>query len=215
MSPSSDTWLSLSKAAARLNVHPSTLRRWADSGDVPVLLTPGGHRRFAVSDLDDFAADHRVRHVGAIEELWADEALTQARHELVVHRDEKWLAGYDDQARHRHRQLGQRLMGLTIHFLGDDADADSLLAEARQIGHEYGRIAVELDQPLIDALRAALFFRDTMVETALHLPESAHVRPEASRQLLRRINMLLNTVQLAIAEVYDAGPSDSRSRTQS
>jgi excisionase family DNA binding protein len=211
---SSDTWLTLSKAAARLNVHPSTLRRWADSGDVPVLLTPGGHRRFAVADLEVFADEHRVRNVEAIEELWAGEALTQARHELVVHRDEKWLAGYDEVARQRHRQLGQRLMGLTMHFLGEDADADPLLAEARQIGHEYGCIAQELDQPLIDALRAALFFRDTMVVTALHLPESAHVRPEASRQLLRRINMLLNTVQLAIAEVYDAGPSDRRSRDQ-
>lgn len=209
-----DTWLSLSKAAERLNVHPSTLRRWADSGDVPVLLTPGGHRRFAVSDLEHFAEAHRLQPAEAIEELWAGEALSQARQEIVVHRDEQWLARYDDTARQRHRQLGQQLMGLTMHFLTDDAGDESLLVEAQQIGQEYGQIALEMDQPLSDALRAALFFRDTLVETALHLPESAHIRPEASRSLLRRINMLLNTVQLAIAEVYDAGTPDSRSRTQ-
>lgn len=215
MAAAPDTWLSLSKAAERLNVHPSTLRRWADSGDVPVLLTPGGHRRFAVSDLDHFAAAHRLQPAEAIEELWADEALSQARQEIVVHRDAQWLANYDDEARQRHRELGKRLMGLTMHFLTDDADAEQLLEEAHQIGCEYGQIALAMQQTLSDALRAALFFRDTLVETALHLPESTHVRPEASRLLLRRINMLLNTVQLAIAEVYDAGTTDSRTRTQS
>jgi excisionase family DNA binding protein len=208
-----DTWLTLSQAAERLNVHPSTLRRWADNGNLPVLLTPGGHRRFAVSDLEKFAAEHRVEHVEAIEELWADEALSQARQEIVVHRDESWLAGYDNAARQRHRQLGQRLMGLTMRFLADDADAEPLLAEAQQTGREYGQMALDMAQPLSDALHAALFFRDTLVETALHLPESAHVRPEASLRLLRRINLLLNTVHLAIAEVYDAGSTDSLSRT--
>jgi len=48
-----------------------------------------------------------------------------------------------------------------------------------------------------------LFFRDTLVEVAIHLPEVAHVRPEANTRLLRRINTLLNVVQLAMADVYD------------
>ncbi len=205
---SPETWLPLSKAAERLNVHPSTLRRWADRGELPVLLTPGGHRRFAVSELEKFAAEHTVEQGVGIEALWADEALSQARQEIVVHREESWLAGYDEEARQRHRQLGRRLMGLTMRFLAGEADTEQLLGEARQIGHEYGRMALALAHPLGDALHAALFFRDTLVETALHLPENAHVRPEASSRLLRRINMLLNTVHLAIAEVYDASRPD-------
>ena len=39
-------WLTLSEAAEQLGVHPTTLRRWADNGDIPVSVTPGGHRRF-------------------------------------------------------------------------------------------------------------------------------------------------------------------------
>ena len=34
--------LTLSDAAALLGVHPATLRRWADQGDVLVMVTPGG-----------------------------------------------------------------------------------------------------------------------------------------------------------------------------
>jgi excisionase family DNA binding protein len=199
-----DTWLPLSKAAQRLNVHPSTLRRWADNGDVPVLLTPGGHRRFATADLDQFAQEHRVQQEAAIEEKWAGEALTQARHELVAHRDEQWLAVYDESARQRHRELGMRLLGLTMRFLADEKESERCLEEARQIGGEYGRIAQAMGQSLSAALRASIFFRDTLVETAIHLPESAHVRPATSHHLHSRINALLNTVHLAIAEVYDA-----------
>jgi len=45
-------WLTLSQAAALLGVHPSTVRRWADHGDLPVKLTPGGHRRFRRAELE-------------------------------------------------------------------------------------------------------------------------------------------------------------------
>jgi excisionase family DNA binding protein len=212
MAPQPETWLSLSKAAARLNVHPSTLRRWADNGELPVLLTPGGHRRFAAADLEQFAREHRVQSDAAIEEVWAGEALNQARHELAVHRDEQWLAAYDEGARRSHRELGRRLMGLTMRFLADEQDAGDYLAEARQIGLQYGRLAQQMGQTLGGALRASIFFRDALVETALHLPESAHVRPSASHDLLRRINTLLNTVHLAIAEVYDADHAAGVSR---
>lgn len=67
--------------------------------------------------------------------------------------------------------------------------------------------------PLPDALRASMFFRDTLVETALHLPENTHARPETSLRLLRRINTLLNAVHLAIAEEYDDNYADSLSRS--
>lgn len=208
-----DTWLPLGKAAKRLNVHPSTLRRWGDNGDVPMLLTPGGHRRFSASDLERFAQEHLVRHAAPIEEMWAGEALTQARQEIVVHRHEQWLAAYDERTRQRHRELGRQLMGLTIRYLAGDEGPEHCLEEARQIGREYGHIAQALGHPLSTALRASIFFRDTLVETAVHLPESAHVRPAASRHLMRRINALLNTVHLAIVEVYDADDAAGLSRS--
>jgi len=207
-----DKWLPLSKAAERLNVHPTTLRRWADNGDVPCMLTPGGHRRFATTDLDHFADERRTGGGGDIEQIWVNEALYQTRQEIVVHRDEQWLANYDDASRQRHRMLGQQLMGLTMRYLSAD-NGESLLEEARQIGEQYAEISLEMDLPLTEALKASIFFRDTLVETALHLPDNVHVRPEVSRQLLNRINTLLNAVHLAIAEVYDAPNRDSLSRS--
>jgi len=47
-------WLTLGQAAKFLGVAQSTLRKWCDAGRVPAFTTPGGHRRFRRSDLDEF-----------------------------------------------------------------------------------------------------------------------------------------------------------------
>ena len=44
-------WVNLSRACTILGVNESTVRRWADSGDIRCFRTPGGHRRFAEGDL--------------------------------------------------------------------------------------------------------------------------------------------------------------------
>ncbi|MDQ3413235.1 MAG: helix-turn-helix domain-containing protein, partial [Chloroflexota bacterium] len=49
--PRGGQWLSIHDACVLLGVDPSTLRRWSDSGKVPVFRTPGGHRRYVEADL--------------------------------------------------------------------------------------------------------------------------------------------------------------------
>ncbi len=197
-------WLTLKQAAHQLGVHPTTLRRWADSGEIPVMLTPGGHRRFAIADVERFAEERRrLRTMPGLEQIWAEQALTQARREIVAHRDEHWLAVFDEQDREQKRQLGRRLMGLMLRYVAANEGGEILLEEARVIGRANAENALGSGLSLVEALQAMLFFRDTMVEVAMQLPEVAHVRPEANQRLLRRINTLLNAVQLAIADAYE------------
>ena len=47
-------WLTLKDASAFLGVHYTTVRNWADRGEIRVFRTPGGHRRFSVEDLRAF-----------------------------------------------------------------------------------------------------------------------------------------------------------------
>ena len=54
-------WLTLKEASEFLGVHFTTLRKWADEGEIRVFRTPGGHRRFSVADLRRFL-EERVRH---------------------------------------------------------------------------------------------------------------------------------------------------------
>lgn len=168
------------------------------------MLTPGGHRRFAEADIERFADKrHQVKVISGLEKVWADQALTQTRKEIISHRDEHWLAVFDEKDREHKRQLGRQLMGLMLQYISLSEGGDGILLEARAIGRSHAEKALSLGLPLVEALQAMLFFRDTLVEVAVHLPEIAHVRPEANLRLLRRINTLLNTVQLAIADAYD------------
>lgn len=205
----SDKWLSLSEAAGQLSIHPTTLRRWADNGDIPVMLTPGGHRRFAAADITHFAHERRNRRcVGDVEKIWAERAVIQTRREMVVHRNDPWLSGFDSEARERNRLMGQQLIGLMLRYLAAEDDGRDILQEARQIGWQYGRNALGAGMSLIEALQVSILFRDVLVESALQLPENVRIRPETNVRLLRRINTLLNSVHLAIAEVYDGRHTD-------
>jgi len=47
LEPLAGRWLTIHEACAFLGVDQSTLRRWSDTGKVPVFRTPGGHRRYA------------------------------------------------------------------------------------------------------------------------------------------------------------------------
>jgi excisionase family DNA binding protein len=198
-----EQWLSLSQAAEMLNIHPTTLRRWADDGEIAVMLTPGGHRRFALSDIEQFAEDrHGIRRPAGIEQVWAEKALTVTRKEIVAHQDDQWLARLDEESRAQNRTMGRQLMALTLQYISNGED-EKLLEEARRMGSKYGRYCQSINMPLTDALQAAIFFRDMMVETAMQLPENVRIKPEANLRLLRRINTLLNSIHLAIAETYE------------
>jgi excisionase family DNA binding protein len=198
------TWLPLRHAAARLNVHPTTLRRWADNGDIPFLLTPGGHRRFAVADIEEFASSRSQRRtLVPVEQMWAEKAMTRTRRALAQPAQEELFADMTDDHRARHRQLGRQLMGLTLQYISSEDGNGHLLGQAKELGHEYGRISIEVGLPLTDALQAAIYFRDELIEVALQLPGSTQIRPEDNLRLMRRINRLLNVVHLAVAETYE------------
>jgi excisionase family DNA binding protein len=47
-------WLTLGQAAKYLGMAQSTIRKWSDNGRLPAFYTPGGHRRYRRSDLEDF-----------------------------------------------------------------------------------------------------------------------------------------------------------------
>jgi hypothetical protein len=56
---------------------------------------------------------------------------------------------------------------------------------------------------LSSIIEATLFFRDILVESSLQIPSSTYVEPGTSLRILRRVNQIINTVQLAVTEFYE------------
>jgi excisionase family DNA binding protein len=203
-------WLTLSEAAERLNVHSTTLRRWADEGQIPCMLTPGGHRRFAASDVAHLAERrHAVRGIGPVERIWAAQALKRTRDQIAARPRDGWFEHHDIEARNRGRELGQDLMALTLRYLTGDEESDEISQEAREIGRKYGLHGEELRLPLTEVLQASMFFRDALVTAAIELPDNVRIPKSSQTRLLGRINRLLNLVQLGVADVYDDRRGDA------
>ena len=206
-------WLTLGEAADRLNVHRTTLRRWADEGQIPFMLTPGGHRRFAASDVDQLSSRrHSTKRMGPVERMWANQAMEKVRRQLSDSQDQRWVGQHDGDARSRGRDLGQQLMALVLRYLTTDESGDELTEQAHELGHRYGRHALELMMSLSQALQVSMYFRDALVTAAIELPENVRIPQSSQTRLLGRINRILNTVQLGVAQAYEKAGSDGPAR---
>lgn len=198
-----ETWLSISEAAEMLGVHPATLRRWADAGDVPTMITPGGHRRFSQADLERFAEQQRQSRLPGYEALWAEAAMTTTRDQITEHRASSWMTSFDEGERRRGRKLGRRLMGLMLRFVSLPEGGEELLEEVEQVGRAYAAEAKSAGLELQTALEVAMFFRDSLVETTLDLPDKVNVPASSGIHLLRRLNPVMNALQLSIVGAYE------------
>jgi len=61
------TILSTSDVARLFSVTETTVKRWADEGTLKCQKTPGGHRKFAIRNVVDFAEQNHFEPAGALE----------------------------------------------------------------------------------------------------------------------------------------------------
>jgi excisionase family DNA binding protein len=204
LSDSETEWLPLGKAAALLGVHTMTLRRWSDSGRFPSYRTPGGHRRFALTDIQAYLLRQRGGQPDELGQNWADKALVATRQQVAEKPESRWLQVIDsEELRDEYRQLGHQLMGLLLQYVAADDANGSLVEEARRVGRRYGVYGIRAGLTLTNILEATLFFRDILVESSLKVPTKTYVEPNASLRILRRVNEIINAVQLSVTDYYE------------
>ena len=197
-------WLSLSKVAEILGVHPSTVRNWADEGKLPVHRTRGGHRRFRRSEVELWTQSERPK-VPRDADLVVQSALGRTRFEISdgVLLEENWFKKLDDEAKNYYRRSGRALLQRMTSYLGSDgALAD---AEARATGYEYAVLGRRCGLSSLEATKAYLFFRDKLVESMIAVYETSSIHsPYAWGDMLRKINAFTDQVLLSLLENYEA-----------
>ncbi len=205
---SQDTeWVSLGEAASILGVHPSTVRHWADSGDLPSQRTPGGHRRFRRRDLQQWSTLRAPDAAPAEVQLMMQSALGRARIEIGDGQlqGEGWYAHLSEESIRAHRKLGRRLLEILTRYLADPDDDGKVLADVRAMGEEYAELSHREELSLADSVRAFLFFRDLLTDSVIQLAEMLSLRtPTDWGERLRQVNEITDTLLLSLIEAYTA-----------
>jgi len=187
------SWLSLDQAAKRLNVHPATLRDWADKGRLRTYRTPGGHRRFSEADVAAIGMESKpdlslLMHatVGHARVATSDGRLAS----------ESWYARFDEAAKSRQRDLGIQLVQMLVSFLGDTSRDWS--QDIRQLGGRYGELARDAGLSLGDAMRAFHLFEGIVRASVSELGAAKVARSD----LDENVGWFLNEVRVAMVESF-------------
>ncbi|MEX2226599.1 MAG: helix-turn-helix domain-containing protein [Dehalococcoidia bacterium] len=197
--PEQDRWLTLGQACKLLNVDESTLRRWADAGQVRTFRTPGGHRRFAETDVRSIVEGRSARSYSDVGDL----ATRRIRQQLGRSHNADWYNTVDESHREKLRPLGRRLMALVADYLSKKRRKNSLLEEARVTGAEYGFELMETGMSLSQAMHAFTFFRRSLDQSAKQALAKSGTPHGDAVEVCEQIMALADEVLLGIAGAYE------------
>jgi excisionase family DNA binding protein len=194
-------WVTLGRACEILGVDESTLRRWADAGRLRVYRTPGGHRRFSLSNLQELlSGDNSGRH-----EQIGRMAFAKIRQELRRARQQEggWYTSLSEADRERFRDLGRRLVDMVGEYMDKRTRRPGLLEEAHEIGVAYGRILAGAGLRLPNAVEAYIGFRKTMDETTRQASTREALPMEEALDACGQVHALGDQVLLGLASAYE------------
>lgn len=198
-----DEWLSLSDAAQVLGVHPSTVRLWSDKGVLPVHKTQGGHRRYRRSEISLWAeSSQRSREIepeNMMQEVIRNVRLQISEGSLEA---ETWYRKLDGEARTQYR-LGARSLfhGLMNYVSASD---DEAATEAYAIGYEYASRARRYNLSYVDAAKAFLFFRDTLIESVIKVYGEAKVPVAQASQMYAKIHTFTDAILISLLQTFES-----------
>jgi excisionase family DNA binding protein len=200
-----ERWLSIDAACKLLGVDQSTLRRWSDSGRVPVFRTPGGHRRYSEADLRRLM-DGKPAAPRAINPSRLQRASISAYEPdyLRMARERSWYRAYSDDQLGELRILGRRLIDFAVRAIGDTRheDLQEIYEEGRRIGRRYGSISADAGLSSTDAVEAFLFFRSPVFQSVSRVIEEENVPASGAVKAFTAITRFMDEVLVSTMRAH-------------
>ncbi len=201
-------WLELGEAADFLGVHFTTLRRWADAGQVPCIRTPGGRRRFNRAELAAFLAG---LHSGDLagNKTHAKFGLPAPVSELThagLSR-EPWYPRLDEAQRAAMRVEGQGLMAVLMQYATRTNGGDVFLEEGRRVASRYGVACQRAGLTLGETIQTFINVRRGIMDSVYQAGALAGAPDADTWRLYDRMNTFLDNMLLAMLESFDAARS--------
>lgn len=200
-----DEWLSLSDAAKVLGVHPSTVRLWSDKGVLPTHKTHGGHRRYKYSEISLWAQTYKRSRASSIEpEHMMREVIKTVRMHISEGRlqAESWYQKLDENAREQYRMSGRSLFHGLMTYVA--TNGEKAADEAYAIGYEYASRAHRYSLSYVDAARAFLFFRNTLIESVMKVYGDANVPSGQTAETFGKMHGFTDQILISLLQTYQS-----------
>jgi excisionase family DNA binding protein len=196
-------WLTLRDAGKRLGVSESTVRRWADSGEVRSYRTSGGHRRVLEEDLRQIVSAGPPALAGDTDRI-SDITMARIKRRLVRgRRSHTGLEELSEDVRSRLRMMGRQLVDLFARYIASGSKKERFAEDARAIGREYGHTLVGSAVGLTLAVTTFNSLRRSVEETASQITAEAGLSAEDAVDAIESILDLADVVLEGMAEVYE------------
>jgi excisionase family DNA binding protein len=200
-----DEWLSLSDAAKLLGVHPSTVRLWSDKGVLPTHKTQGGHRRYKRGEITLWSEAASKSRLEALKpESMMQEVIRNVRMQISEGslEAESWYQKLDEDARVQYRQTARSLFHGLMNYVA--SNGEEAASEAYAIGYEYASRAHRYSLNYVDAARAFLFFRNTLIESVVKVYSEANISSGQSAEMFHKMHIFTDEILISLLKTYQS-----------
>ena len=199
--------MTIHEAASLIGVSEATLRRWAEAGDVPAFVTPGGHRRFSRAAILDLLPSP-VRPARSLRDLGEtpERVVRQYRQELARAHAAGWMPRVDDSEREEFRAQGRLILAAVLRVLdaASPSDSEAEVATAEAASARYGRLARAQGLSAREATGIFLRFRAPFLDELAKLARRRRVEPSQAATLLLAAVRVFDRLLLALLDGHAA-----------
>lgn len=114
--------------------------------------------------------------------------------------EESWYQKLDDDARVQYRMSARSLFQGLMTYVATKGEESA--TEAYAIGYEYASRARRYQLSYVDAAKAFLFFRDTLIESVVKVYTEAHVPTKQATDMYTKMHTFTDEILISLLETY-------------
>ena len=201
---SQESFLGISEASRILGVSEAALRQWTDEGRIKAFVTPGGHRRYARSELKKFTSP-QPKTLGmkdlAIELEDSAEMLRETSRAYLSR--SSWYDGLDEEARMNLAHLGRELLNLIIKYVSEPSKRGETVDDVREVGYGFGQTLARLELPLTSSVEVFLLHHEPIMKTTTHLMRRREAFTGRIAEAVPMVTRVMDEALLALIAAHE------------
>ena len=114
--------------------------------------------------------------------------------------EESWYQMLDEEARVQYRMSARSLFQGLMNYMATNGEGAA--NESYAIGYEYASRARRYQLSYVDAAKAFLFFRDTLVESFIKVYTEANIPSRKATEMYRKMHTFTDEILISLLDTF-------------